>query len=190
MTLFVVYAPKTGHIVGAVDAIGVPALAPPGSSGTVDAGQLVGAALPLRVHLSAGQLAVLSLPTRELAAHTPDDEPAVLTDPLAFGVERVENGQTPKPALVRLPAWTNRLEFTPAGLSVTIPTPNQVRNTPVVAFVGEGQDTRMASGDIKAGEMTVVLPVAVEDGTYGVLVLVTGWAGRLEAVQKPWPSEP
>jgi hypothetical protein len=170
--------------VGAVNSIGAPALAPPGASGTVDAGPLVGAALPLRVSVGAGEPAVVSLPARELAAHAPDDEPAVLADPLGFGVEQVGNGQPPKPALERLPIWSGGLAFTPVGLSVTIPTPDQVNVTHVVAFVAEGQDTRMASGDIKAGEATVVLPIDVKDGAYGVLVLVTGWAGRLEAVTK------
>lgn len=184
MALFVVYAPETGHVVGAVNSIGAPALAPPGPSGTVDPGPLVGAALPLRVSLGAGELAVVSLPARELAAHAPDDEPAVLADPLAFGVEQVDNGQPPKPALVRLRTWSGGLAFTPVGLSVMIPTPDQVNVTHVVAFVAEGQDTRMISGDIKAGDTKVVLPIAVEDGAHGVLVLVTGWAGRLKAVTK------
>lgn len=185
MTLFVVYTPETGHVVGAIDSIGAPALAPPGPSGTVDPGPLVGAALPLRVSLGAGEPAVVSLPARELAAHAPDDEPAVLTDPLAFGVEQVGNGRPPKPALERLRTWSGGLVLTSVGLTVTIPAPDQVNVTHVVAFVSQGQDTRMVSGDIRAGDTTVMLPVAVEDGVHGVLVLVTGWAGRLEAVTKP-----
>jgi hypothetical protein len=185
MTLFVVYAPETGHVVGAVNSIGAPALAPPGPSGTVDPGPLVGAALPLRVCLGAGEPAVVSLPARELAAHAPDDEPAVLADPLAFGVEQVGDGRPPKPALVRLRTWSGGLEFAPGGLSVEIPTPDKVKVTHVVAFVAAGRDTRIASGDIEAGDTEVVLRIEdVEDGTHGVLVLVTGWAGRLEAVTK------
>ncbi|SNY37885.1 hypothetical protein [Paractinoplanes atraurantiacus] len=171
MTLSVVYALETGHVVGALSSLGAPVAA--------DAGPLVGPALPLRVAVGAGEPAMVSVPVRELAAHLPDDEPLVLTDPLAFGVE-----QPPKPALVRLRTWTNALSFTDAGLSVTIPTFDQVNATHVVAFVTEGPDTRMTSGDIKAGETTVVLPIAVENGAHGVLVLVSGWAGRLEAVTK------
>ena len=185
MPLSVVYTPETGHVVGAVTAIGAPALAPPGQSGTVDPGPLVGTALPLRVFLGADEPAIVSVPASELAAHAPDDEPAVLTDPLAFGVEQVAGGQPPKPALLRLRTWSGGLAFTPVGLSVTIPVPDQVNVTHVVALVTEGQDTRMTSGDIRAGDTTVVLPIAVEDGTHGVLVLVTGWAGRLEAVARP-----
>ncbi|XVV15531.1 hypothetical protein ACQP2X_14660 [Actinoplanes sp. CA-131856] len=168
MALSVVYTPETGHVLGAVASIGVPA--------AVSAAALVGAALPLRV----SEGAVVSVPARELALHGPDDEPLVLTGPLAFGVE----GQPPKPALVRLRTWTNALSFTGAGLSITLPAHDQVNPTHVAAFVTEGPETRMTSGDIRAGETEVVLPIAVESGTHGVLVLVSGWAGRLEAVTK------
>ena len=184
MTLFVVYAPETGHVVGAVDTLGAPPLPPPDAAGTVDPSPFVGAALPLRVSVDAGERAIVSVPARELAAHGPDDEPAVLGDPFAFGVEQVD-GRPPKPALVRLRTWSSGVSFTSEGLSVTVPTADQVNVTHVVAFVGAGPETRTTSGDIKAGEKSVVLPIAVENGTHGVLVLVAGWAGRLEAVAKP-----
>jgi hypothetical protein len=178
MTLFVVYVPETGHVVGAVDSIGATPSPPPPDN--ADPAPLVGAALPLRVSLDT---AAVSLPARELAAHSPDDEPDVLTGPLAFGVEQVP-GQQPKPALVLLREWTAVLTLNDQGLSVTIPTADDVNITHVVAFVTEGQDTRMTSGDIKVGATNVVLPVAVADGSHGVLVLVTGWAGQLAAVTK------
>ncbi|XVU28351.1 hypothetical protein ACQPZJ_15295 [Actinoplanes sp. CA-054009] len=170
MALSVVYTPETGHVLGAVTSIGAPE--------TADPATLAGAALPLRVSLGAAEPAVVSVPARELAAHVPDDEPAVLTDPLAFSVEKPGTG------LVRLRTWTEGLSFTPAGLSVKLPTTDNVNATHVVAFVTEGPETRTTSGDIKAGDDTVELPIAVANGPHAVLVLATGWAGRLEAVTK------
>jgi hypothetical protein len=185
MTLFVVYGTETGHVLGAIGSTGAPPLPPPDPSNLVPAGSLVGTVLPLRVSLGAGQPAVVSVRATDLAAHAPDDEPDVLTEPLAFGVEQVA-GQQPKPALKPLLPWADGLEFRDGGLSVTLPPPppDQVNVTHVVAYVTDGQDTRRFSGDIGAGGSTVVLPVAAEVGPHGVLVLVTGYAARLEAVTK------
>jgi hypothetical protein len=112
-----------------------------------------------------------------LAVHTPDDEPGVLVDPLAFGVE----GDDPKPALMRLPTWDTPLAFTSAGLVVTVPVVAS-HDTPVLVLVSEGQDTLVRPGTITAASGDVTLPVTVSAGPHGVLVLVAGWAGRLEAV--------
>jgi len=176
MTLYVVYVPDTGHVVGAVNAIGA---ALPLADGVtpIDPALLVGDALPLRISLEPGEITTLSLSARELAVHLPDDEPGVLGDPLAFGVE----GTDPKPALVRLPTWDTQLSFTSAGLLVTVPV-DASQDTPVLALVSEGQDTLVRPGTITAGSREVTLPVTVSAGQHGVLVLVAGWAGRLEEV--------
>ncbi|MGW0809029.1 hypothetical protein [Nonomuraea sp. NPDC002799] len=176
MSLLVVYVPDTGHVVGAVSAIGAVL---PGADAGVAA--LVGDALPLRVSAAEGGL---SLPARELAVHQPDDEPRVFADPLAYGVEQVP-GQKPKPALVRLATWGEGVTLTATGLVITVPVKNTSQDTPVLALVAEGQDVHVLAGRIPAGQDTVVLPVTVDDGTYEVLALVTGWTGVLRAVSKP-----
>jgi hypothetical protein len=176
MTLYVVYTLATGHVVGAVNAID--AAIPLADADTpIDPGLLVGDALPLRISLDAGEIASLPLLARELAVHTPDDEPGVFADPLAFGFE----GDKPKISLSRLPTWDTPLSFTNAGLAVTVPVVAS-HDTPVLVLVSEGQDTLMRPGTITAGSDTVTLPVTVSAGPHGVLVLVAGWAGRLEPV--------
>lgn len=186
MTLFVVYVPATGHVVGAIDSIGAPPLPPPDpTTGIVAATPLVGTALQLRVSLGGGEIATVSVPAGELAVHTPDDVSDVLDRPLEFGVELVP-GQQPKPALIPLLPWTGGIAFAAdgLGLSVTLPR-NATQTTTAVAFVTDDQDTRQTSGDIPAGSPDVVLPVFVSEGAHGALVLVAGWVGRLEKVTKP-----
>jgi hypothetical protein len=176
MTLFVVYVPDTGHVVGAVNSIGA---VPP-----ADVAALVGTHFPLRVALEAGEIATLDLPVRELAFHTPDDEPDVFVDPLAFGVELPPGpGLPPKPALVDLTRATTPLTFGTDWLDVEIQTAAAV-DLPVLALVSDGQDTRLLPGTIKEGEKKVTLTMTVDKGPHGVLVLVAGWVGRLEKVEK------
>jgi hypothetical protein len=191
MTLSVVYVPDTGHVVGALGVTGE--LAPD------QVAALVGPALPLRVPLGGDETAVLMLRDRQLSALAADDEPGVFADPLAFGVEQVENpdstvvatvsdvrsASSAKPALLRLASWTTTLTFDQDMLAVEVPVADATRDTPVVALVSDGAETRLLSGAIAAGQKTVNLPVTVDDGPHGVLVLVAGWAGRLESVTKP-----
>lgn len=173
MSLFVVYVRKTGHVVGAVNAIGA---TPP-----ADAAALVGADLPLRLSLSTGETVIIPLASDDLEKHTPDDEPAVFTDPLTYGVEPVTE---PKPALVELTPWTGGLTFGEATLTVMLPTPVSVL-TEVVALVSDEQGTLTASATIQVGVRAVDLPIAVASGAHGVLVLVAGWVGRFEEVTAP-----
>jgi hypothetical protein len=63
-------------------------------------------------------------------------------------------------------------------------TADTVQATPVVALVSDGTETLVLSASIAAGDTKVTLPVTVDDGPHGVLVLVAGWAGRLESVTK------
>jgi hypothetical protein len=176
MTLFVVYTPKTGNVVGAVNAIGG---APPADD--TDVGALVGEELPLRVALDT-DIAILKVPAGTLAFHTPDDKPDVLTNPLGFGVEQVPD-QKPKPALLPLPVSTTTLTFTGTALVVPVD-PAPTHDTAVLAFVSDGLKTIQQEGTITAGKPEVELPMSVQLGQHGVLVLVAGWAGRLERVTK------
>lgn len=174
MALSVVYAVRTGHVLGA--------LALTGASAPTDAAALVGPALPLRVSLGADGTATLPVDVRELAVAAVDDEPGALAEPLAFGVE-LDSEDKPKPKLLHLPSWTGGLRLTTDDLTVTVPLATTA-TTPVVALVSDNQATHVLAGEIPAERNEVKLPVTLAgDTTYGVLVLVGGWTGRLEKVE-------
>lgn len=175
MGLSVVYVSETGHVVGALGLTG--------GSAAADVASLVGASLPMRVELDAGEIAVLPLKDKTLGVAAADDEPGVFADPLAFGAELVED-QPPKPTLVRLAAWSDGLTLDGQGLTIEVPVAGNASATKVNALVSEGQDTLVLAGVIPAGAKKITLPVTVSAGRHGVLVLVAGWAGRLEALSK------
>jgi hypothetical protein len=174
MSLFVVYVKDTGHVVGAVRAIGA-------TLPTVAA--LVGDELPLRVSLGVGEIAGLTLKPGDLAVHEADDEPDVFVNPLAFGVEQGQDDQPPKPALVPLPKSNRPLKFENPGLTVAVDTEVN-ENTTVRVLISYGQVTNPLRGQINKDGKDTTLPTPVDDDPHGVLVLVPGWAGRLEKVEK------
>lgn len=179
MALSVVYVPDTGHVVGALGVTG--------ESAPDDVGALVGSALPVRVAVDGAGTAVLPLRARQLAALAADDEPGAFADPLAFGVDQVEGPDgtvVAKPALLRLAPWSTPLEFDANGLVVAVPVANTAASTTVLALVAAGEETHLLAGTIAPGGTGVTLPVTVDTGAHGVLVLVAGWAGRLEPVTK------
>ncbi|WP_370961954.1 hypothetical protein [Amycolatopsis sp. cg9] len=172
MSVFAVYESSTGNVVGAVKAIGTPLPA---------AADVVGAALPVRLSLGSGEVVTLSLAGRELAVHEADDQPAVFVEPLAYGVKRVA-GQPAKPALAKL-AELSAPAFDPTGLLVELPGP-AAEDTAVFALVSEGPDTLPVTGKVEKDADHVSLPVTVSAGAHAVLLLVAGWAGRLEEITK------
>jgi hypothetical protein len=172
MSLSVVYAADTGHVVGA--------LAVTGGVPSADVASLVGSALPLRITHPAGDVAVLSLTDRQLGGAVVDDEAGVFDEPLGFGVT-LEDG-IPKPTLVQLAAWSTSLDLTGNGLVVKVPIANTARATRVLALVSDGAATHVLLGEIPQDKDQVKLPVSVDSGAHGVLVLAEGWAGRLESV--------
>jgi len=175
MALSVVYAVDTGHVVGALALTGTRT----GTGAPAEAADLVGPALPLRVSLGEGRVATLPLSARELAVAAVDDEPAALAEPLAFAVE-VTTDNKPKPALLRLPSWTEGIALAADGLTITVQIA-VARPTPVVALVSDEQNTHVLGGEIPAQQTQVKLPVTLVAGSaHGVLVLAAGWAGRLE----------
>ncbi|MDH6213445.1 hypothetical protein [Streptomyces pseudovenezuelae] len=174
MALSVVYAVDTCHVLGAV--------ALTGASASNDAAELVGPALPLRVSLGADGTATLPVDARELAVAAVDDEPGALAEPLAYAVE-FGSDEKPKPKLLHLPSWNNELKLTTDKLTVTVPF-DTTAPTPVVALVSDHQATHVLAGEIPAGGTEAKLAVSLAaDTAYGVLVLVVGWAGRLERVK-------
>lgn len=175
MGLFVVYVKKTGHVVGAVQAIGaaLPTVA-----------EVAGDALPVRVSLLPEEVATLTLDAGELGVQEADDEPGVFLDPLAFGVEPVPPGQPAKPALVPLVKSSKPLVYQGNGLRVEVDNPVGA-DTVVRVFISAGRATTVLPGQINKGDTFTTLPTAVDDDPHGVLVLVPGWVGRLEKVEKP-----
>jgi hypothetical protein len=174
MALSVVYAVDTGHVLGAV--------ALTGASAPTDVAALVGSELPLRVSLGAVGTATLPVDARELAVAAVDDEPGALAQPLAFAVE-LGSDEKPKPKLLHLPSLTDDLKLETGGLTIKAPLP-ATATTRVVALVADNQVTHVLAGEIPAGRNDVTLPVTlVKNTAYGVLVLVAGWAGRLERVK-------
>jgi hypothetical protein len=169
-SLTAVYVTGTGHVVGA--------LALNGADASTDVATLVGRALPLRVFPGGGATASLPLPARSLGAVAAAGDAGALDDPLAYGVESAPDG-TPRPALVRLAPWAGGLDLTGEGLTVTLPLAAS-RATPVVAFVSDEAETHVLTGGIPAGRTAVTLPVTLApQSRHGLLVLATGWAGRL-----------
>jgi hypothetical protein len=171
MTLYVVYVPATGHVVGAVNVTGA---VPP-----ANVGELVGSALPMRISVD-GEEVTLPLQANQLALLKADDEPEVFADPTAFGVVQVQ-GAAPKPTLVRLFSWDEELTLTTDTLFVTVKSAN-AENTPVLALISEGREVQVVAKPMRAGEDTVELPVTVSEGPHGVLVLVAGWTGAFRTV--------
>ncbi|MFL6125576.1 hypothetical protein [Actinophytocola sp.] len=174
MSLFVVYVQETNHVVGAVRANG--AAAP-----TV--AELVGDELPLRVWLGADRVATLTLKVSGLAVREVDDEPGVFAEPLAFAVDQGSDGQPPKPTLVPLKKSTVPLKFEVPGLTVAVD--GKVGDdTPVRVLISYGQSSSLLVDKIDKGGTETTLQTLVDDDPHGVLVLVPGWAGRLEKVEK------
>nr|WP_052478154.1 hypothetical protein [Kibdelosporangium sp. MJ126-NF4]CEL16456.1 hypothetical protein [Kibdelosporangium sp. MJ126-NF4]CTQ90408.1 hypothetical protein [Kibdelosporangium sp. MJ126-NF4] len=175
MSLSVVYVKEFNHVVGALSLTGA---SPPTSVAA-----LVGDELPLRLALDSGRSAALPLSESQLGVAAAADEPGVFTDALAFGVE-LDDTKKPKPVLVRLKAWQDALTLTAAGLAIKVPAPvGEV--TKVLALISDGQDIHTLVGEIPAGTQDTTLPVAVGSGEHALLVLVAGFAGRLETAKLP-----
>lgn len=175
MSLFVVYVKETNHVVGAVSAVGaaVPTVA-----------ALVGDELPLRVSLGEGKIASLTLKAGELAVREADEEPGVFVDPLAFAVDQGTPDQPPKSALVPLDKAKTNLTFDVAGLTVAVDD-NVPDNTVVRVLISYRQATSVLTGQIDKDGSRTTLETSVDTDPHGVLVLIPGWAGRLEKVEKP-----
>jgi hypothetical protein len=185
MSLRVVYATDTGHVLGAMALNGAGGKAP-----TV--ADLVGKELPLPVTLDKGEVAPVALSASMLDVAVVDDLPAALVVPWAFGVEVV--GGTPRPALTPLDPVQHGSEPiapVPEGVTVrladnavTVSLPaNTTANTqlPVLAVVvNAGGPRTPLRGQIGSGKSDVQFSMKLEPGSYGVLALVAGWRGWLD----------
>jgi hypothetical protein len=176
VSISVVYAAETGHVLGA--------LAVTGGTPPADVASLVGTSIPVRMTLPAGEVAVFSFTERQLGAGVVDDEADVFDDPFAFGVT-LEDGTPepkPKPTLARLASWEGGIVLSDRSLTVTVPVKDTSRATPVLALVSDGPVTKVLLNEIPVNSDHVELPVTVDSGGHGILVLAAGWAGRLESV--------
>jgi hypothetical protein len=174
MTLRVVYVKQFGHVLGALSTA---EMSPP-----LEIPALVGDELPLRTVLDLGRTATIALKADQLAAAVVDDEPEVFDQPLPFGVELGPDDK-PKPGLKRLALWDRSAlpVLDEKTLDVTLPIKVAVA-TPVLAMITDGQDIRVARGDVPAGEDSVSLTVSVSKGMHGLLLLAPGVEGLLVAV--------
>ncbi|PPK67141.1 hypothetical protein V5P93_003478 [Actinokineospora auranticolor] len=173
MSLYVAYVRATGHVVGAVGAVG--------ATPSADVAALVGSELGLRVSLSPTEVVELTLDAKDMDSHTVDDEPKVFDDPLVYAVEQVPNAD-PKPALARLRTGVT-VAFTADRLVVTVPVADPVKAIAVVALVSG--DSILQHSTIPAGKTSADFAATVPSGqSRGVLALVAGWAGVLEAVKQ------
>ncbi|GAA4474488.1 hypothetical protein [Phytohabitans houttuyneae] len=161
MSLTVAYAKETGHVLGALAV-----------SGPVAAGDLYGAGIPLWVPLPGGGTASLTVPAARLGVAAVDDEPGALAAPRDWGVEA---GRT---ALRPLAPWTGGITAAADGLTVTVSRAVPAAAAVLVVVAGGPP----LAGQIAEGERETTLGVRLAPGDHGVLVLVSGWVGRLERV--------
>jgi hypothetical protein len=183
MSLRVVYATGTGHVLGA--------LALNGAAGQpLTVADLVGRNLPLPVTLGDGTVAPVAMPASLLEVAAVDNQQAALTVPWAFGVDVV--GGKPKPVLTLLaPVQDGSGPIAPvpggvtvkvAATGVTVSLPDRVgTDLPVLAVVANATGSRAPlPGTIRSGQQEVSFPMTLGAGSYGVLVLVAGWRGWLD----------
>lgn len=179
MSLYVVYATDTGHVVGALAVAGTPAATPA-------VAELVGDGLPLPVTPSDGTPIILPLASSQLAAAAVEDTGEALAWPMRYGVA-VADGK-PKSRLARLERWPpshNPVKVEPGRVTVSLEQP-ATRPTPVLVVLrGRDGSPVPLSGEIPAGTASRTWPVSLTAGPYGVLALVAGWEGRLVADTVP-----
>lgn len=177
MSLDVVYAADTGHVLGALAVVH-----PGGHARSVT--ELAGPALPRWVSMADGTVVELVLPASRLAAAVVDDQPQALSSPLDFGVSTEPDG-SPRPALRPLDPWDLSVaRVPPSGVKVTVPWARQVAS-PLLVLIAGAERTPVLSGEIPAGGTEAILGAALPAGSYGALVLVAGWAGQLARIELP-----
>lgn len=163
MSLTVAYATDTGHVLGAIAA-----------SGPMASDDLFGEGLPLWVSRQDGTVDDLTVPAARLSVAPVDDQPGVLVAPRDYEVPD-EGG-----ALRTLAPWTGGITLAADGVTVTVSRPVTEPAAVLVALPGGPP----LLGRIGAGEQKTTLGVRIEAGKHGVLVLVKGWVGRLELVER------
>jgi hypothetical protein len=193
MSLRIVYAKDTGHVLGALTAAGAGGGALTAGGGPPDVKALVGDALPMSVTLLDGTLARLAIPAVQLVAAIVDDQPAALVAPLSFGVELLADG-TPRSALRRLAPvpgsgagdpGADGVTVSAAAEGVTVHIPDAATQVTPVLVVVSGADGvgSPVPGTIQSGERDALLRIRLATGDIGVLALVAGWQGRLDRVK-------
>ncbi|MGN9908580.1 hypothetical protein ACTMTJ_13640 [Phytohabitans sp. LJ34] len=163
MSLTVAYATDTGHVLGAIAA-----------SGPVASRDLVGDGLPLWVSRQDGTVDDLTVPAARLSVAAVDDEPGALVAPRDY---EVPDGAG---ALRTLAPWTGGITLAADGVTVTVSRPVTEPAAVLVALAG----VPPLLGRIGTGERETTIGVRVGEGKHGVLVLVKGWVGRLELVER------
>jgi hypothetical protein len=162
VTTHAVFAADTGHVLGAVTVNGGPDRAP----AVVD---LVGDELPLRATLPDGNLVEVPVRASRLNAAAIEDAPGDLfVTPLSFAVATGKALNQPAPA--------PDVSFNGKTLTVTLQPAPAAATTALVLVSGD----RGFQQPVAAGAATVKIAVSLATGEYGVLVLVPGFAARLD----------
>jgi hypothetical protein len=171
MTVTVVYESGTGHVLGALSVAG--------SGGAPDPAGLVGDGLPARAVLGDRTVVDVTVPAERLRTAVVEETPGLLADPYAFGVELV--GGEPRSRLLRLAPWRDGT-VTVNGDGVHVSLEREVPEGTKLLVV-------IATEDGPVAEFPVPMPtggkadldVSLDLGGYGVLTLVAGYAGRVDA---------
>jgi hypothetical protein len=175
MTMDVVYAVATGHVLGVRSGVGL-------GTGVPAVADLVGPALPLRRRLSDGTLVELAVPAAMLGAGIVADTPDALLDPMMFQV-RLDAAGTVQAELVRqTDGGAGELTVTLTTTSVKVDVGAAVTATTPVLVIVSGHEPLSAM--LQPPERITELGARLQPTTtYGVLVLVAGRPGRF--IQSP-----
>jgi hypothetical protein len=172
MSLTVVYAKDTGHVLGALAVTG-----PAGPLPKI--GALVGKELPVRVGLSDGTSVELAIPASQLSVAAVDDLSDALVRPINFGVVPGPD-QTPRSALLRLADGLS-VTLGAKGVTVAVAGNTSVELPVLVAIKVDDGQVRIEPGRIGSGTDHTIVGVNLTTGKeYGVLALVQGSVGWLE----------
>ncbi|MEV6345893.1 hypothetical protein [Actinoplanes sp. NPDC051851] len=183
MRPLVVYAGHTAHVLAVLARTGPEQLAPDSAE------PLVGDALTLWAGGSdeaPGDPVPLPVPAGDLVPAVVEEQPGLLTVPLAFGVQVIGGEAGPDLRLLQPgdpdggplipPAGNVTVTLAADRVVVTLPAPTTVA-LPVLLVVG-GERTRPAVRDqIDQGASVKEFRMNLEPGTYGVLALVASWRG-------------
>jgi len=179
VSLTVVYAQLTRHVVAAIDETAVRTAPQPVE-------QIVGSVLPLRrtvLRTGAAQAEQLDVPVPadQLGTALADPAAGVLTNPMAYGIG---SGS----ALEPLSPWSAGAEpvaLKSTGVTVTLERTSKGLATPVLVVIARPGATLVLSGQVFAERKVVTIGVELPPGPYAVLTLATGWHGRLDGLSLP-----
>jgi hypothetical protein len=162
-TMTVVHTARTGHVVGALSGVGIPA--------ALDVTALIGTALVLHQRTDDHITRDLPLPAELLqVAAVPNDE-RVFTDTSSYAVVRSATDVATVEPLNSWGAAAHPVELTATGVKITVPV-SVATDTPLLVVVSDGGEPLL--GTITANSDTVELPASLASGDHAALLMVSG----------------